>query len=74
MDYGLPKNFVQDNEAKSTKGILRGLHYQLNSPQGKLIRVILGSILDIAVDVRTGSPTFGKSKSVVLSGINKKML
>jgi len=74
MEYGLPKNFVQDNEAKSTKGVLRGLHYQLNSPQGKLIRVTLGSILDIAVDVRTGSPTFGKSESVVLSGINKKML
>ena len=74
MEYGLPENFVQDNETKSTKGVLRGLHYQLNRPQGKLVRVILGSILDIAVDVRTGSPTFGKSKSVVLSGINKKML
>ena len=74
MEYGLPENFVQDNEAKSTKGVLRGLHYQLNTPQGKLVRVIFGSILDIAVDVRTGSPTFGKSESVVLSGINKKML
>lgn len=74
IEYGLPENFVQDNEAKSTKGVLRGLHYQLNNPQGKLVRVILGSILDIAVDVRTGSPTFGKSESVVLSGKKKKML
>ena len=55
----LPINFVQDNEVKSTKGVLRGLHYQFNRPQGKLVRVISGSILDVAVDIRKGSPTFG---------------
>ena len=69
-----PKNFVQDNEVKSSKGVLRGLHYQLNRPQGKLVRVIFGAIIDVAVDIRIGSPTFGKSEMIELSDVNKKML
>ena len=70
----LPKNFVQENEVKSSKGVLRGLHYQLNKPQGKLVRVIFGEIIDVAVDIRIGSPTFGKSEMIELSDVNKKML
>ena len=70
----LPINFVQDNEVKSTKGVLRGLHYQFNRPQGKLVRVISGSILDVAVDIRKGSPTFGQSEIVHLTAENNKML
>jgi dTDP-4-dehydrorhamnose 3,5-epimerase len=73
-EYGLPTNFVQDNEVKSSRGVLRGLHYQLKNPQGKLIRVVLGSILDVAVDIRIGSPSFGKSEMVDLSAENRKML
>ena len=67
-------NFVQDNEVRSKKRVLRGLHYQLKNPQGKLVRVVLGSILDVAVDIRIGSPTFGKYEIVELSENNKKML
>ena len=70
----LPINFVQDNEVKSTKGVLRGLHYQFNRPQGKLVRVVSGSILDAAVDIRKGSPTFGQSEIVHLTVENRKML
>ena len=70
----LPINFVQDNEVKSTKGVLRGLHYQFNRPQGKLVRVVSGSILDVAVDIRKGSPTFGQSEIVQLTVENRKML
>ena len=70
----LPINFVQDNEVKSAKGVLRGLHYQFNHPQGKLVRVISGSILDVAVDIRKGSPTFGQSEIVHLTAENNKML
>tara|TARA_B100001964_G_scaffold76348_1_gene86554 strand:- start:868 stop:1413 length:546 start_codon:yes stop_codon:yes gene_type:complete len=70
----LPINFVQDNEVKSTKGVLRGLHYQFNRPQGKLVRIISGSILDVAVDIRKGSPTFGQSEIVHLTAENNKML
>ena len=70
----LPINFVQDNEVKSTKGVLRGLHYQFNRPQGKLVRVISGSILDVAVDIRKGSPTFGQSEIVHLTAENNKIL
>ena len=70
----LPINFVQDNEVKSTKGVLRGLHYQYNRPQGKLVRVISGSILDVAVDIRKRSPTFGQSEIVHLTAENNKML
>ena len=70
----LPTTFVQDNEAKSTKGVLRGLHYQLRHSQGKLVRVVSGSILDVAVDIRKGSPTFGLSEIVPLTVENRKML
>lgn len=66
-------NFVQDNESCSSKGVLRGLHYQLAPySQSKLVRVIKGRVLDVAVDLRAGSPTFGKSVSVELSGENKR--
>lgn len=72
---GYSVDFVQDNESKSSYGVLRGLHYQLPPfAQSKLARVIKGEILDIAVDIRKGSPTFGKYVSVVLSEKNKKML
>ncbi|NOQ32278.1 MAG: dTDP-4-dehydrorhamnose 3,5-epimerase [Helicobacteraceae bacterium] len=72
---GFKINFIQDNESKSNRGVLRGLHYQLPPfAQTKLVRVIQGSVLDIAVDIRKGSPTFGKSMSIVLSAENKKQL
>ncbi|MEA1882344.1 MAG: dTDP-4-dehydrorhamnose 3,5-epimerase [Candidatus Marinimicrobia bacterium] len=64
--HGLPIHFVQDNQAKSSEGVLRGLHYQLNHPQGKLVWVSEGSVLDVAVDIRQGSPTFGQYESAVL--------
>lgn len=70
----LDLNFVQDNHSRSKKGVLRGLHYQLHQPQGKLVRVSSGSILDVAVDLRKSSPTFGQSFSVVLSDQNHKQL
>jgi len=60
--------FVQDNQSKSSKGVLRGLHFQKKHPQGKLVRAIQGEVFDVAVDLRTGSPTFGKWFGVVLSG------
>ncbi len=67
--------FIQDNESKSTFGVLRGLHYQLPPyAQSKLVRVIEGKVLDVAVDIRIGSPTFGKSSAVELSGENKRQL
>ena len=68
-------NFVQDNESKSSYGVLRGLHYQL-APycQSKLVRVIQGSVIDVAVDIRVGSPTFGKHVAVELTGENRKQL
>ncbi len=71
---GIRAKFVQDNEVRSKYGVLRGLHYQLKSPQGKLIRCILGTIIDVAVDIRIGSPTFGKHIKLELSADNKKML
>lgn len=72
---GKPIHFCQDNEAKSTKGVLRGLHYQLPPfAQSKLVRVILGKVLDIAVDIRRGSVTFGQCVAVELSGENKHQL
>ncbi len=68
-------NFVQDNESKSTRGVLRGLHYQLPPfAQSKLVRVIKGKVLDVAVDIRKGSPTFGKYVAVELSEENKREL
>lgn len=66
--------FVQDNHSKSGKGILRGLHYQLTQPQGKLVRVIAGEIYDVAVDMRRTSPTFGKWVGVTLSADNHRQL
>jgi len=69
---GLKVNFVQDNESKSSKGVLRGLHYQIgDSAQAKLVRVIKGKVLDVVVDLRPGSLTFGEHVSIVLSGENK---
>jgi len=75
-DYlGFQLNFVQDNESKSTKGVLRGLHYQLApAAQSKLVRVIKGRVLDVAVDIRVGSPTFGKHVAVELTSDNHKQL
>lgn len=72
---GYPVNFLQDNESKSSKGVLRGLHYQLHpASQTKLVRVIQGSVLDVAVDIRKGSPTFGQSLALELSAENKRQL
>lgn len=66
--------FVQDNHSKSSKGILRGLHYQLEQPQGKLVRVTRGEVFDVAVDMRQSSPTFGQWVGATLSEDNKQML
>ena len=72
---GYAVNFVQDNESKSTKGVLRGLHYQLAPhAQSKLVRVIEGAVLDVAVDIRSGSPTYGQHVAVELSADNKHQL
>ena len=71
---GLNMEFVQDNESKSTKGVLRGLHFQTKHTQGKLVRVNEGSVYDVAVDLRKGSPTFGKWEGLILSDENKKQL
>ena len=71
-EAGLYLNFVQDNQSMSSKGVLRGLHYQKEFPQGKLVRVIKGSVYDVAVDIRTGSRTFGKWYGVLLSEDNMK--
>ena len=65
---GLPTAFVQDNHSRSTEGVLRGLHYQLRQPQGKLVTCVRGTIFDVAVDIRVGSPTFGKWTGLTLSG------
>jgi dTDP-4-dehydrorhamnose 3,5-epimerase len=69
---GIAVNFVQDNQSKSGKGVLRGLHFQKKNPQGKLVRVIAGEVFDVAVDLRRNSATFGKWHSVILSAENKK--
>ena len=66
-EFGIFHNFVQDNQSCSAKGVLRGLHYQLQHPQAKLCRVVAGEALDVAVDIRVGSPHFGKSTVVLLS-------
>ena len=69
---GIDVDFVQDNESRSRKGVLRGLHFQKKNPQGKLVRVIEGEVFDVAVDLRKNSPTFGKWEGVVLTAENKK--
>jgi dTDP-4-dehydrorhamnose 3,5-epimerase len=71
---GRPTSFVQDNHSKSSKGILRGLHYQTENTQGKLVRVVSGEVFDVAVDIRKGSPTYGKWVGVYLSENNKRQL
>ncbi len=73
-EAGLDFNFVQDNHSKSTKGVLRGLHFQYTKPQGKLVRVIKGEVFDVAVDLRKNSSTFGKWEGFILSDENKKQL
>lgn len=72
-EIGLTMDFVQDNHSKSKKGVLRGLHFQTKHTQGKLVRVIAGSVLDVAVDLRRDSETFGKWYSVLLTAENKRM-
>jgi dTDP-4-dehydrorhamnose 3,5-epimerase len=71
---GLPEAFVQDNHSRSTRGVVRGLHYQLRHPQGKLVSVVTGEVLDVAVDIRKGSPFFGKWVGAVLSEENLKQM
>ena len=71
-EAGIDCTFVQDNQSKSKKGVLRGLHFQKTHPQSKLVRVIKGEVYDVAVDLREGSPTFGKHVGVILSEENKK--
>ncbi len=71
---GRDVDFVQDNHSRSAKNVLRGLHYQIRHPQGKLVRVVQGAVLDIAVDIRKSSPTFGKHVAVELSAENKRIL
>lgn len=66
--------FVQDNHSRSAKGVLRGLHYQINQPQGKLVRVVRGAVFDVAVDIRKSSPTFGKWVGIELSEENHRQL
>ena len=70
---GITAHFVQDNHSRSAKDVLRGLHYQIKQPQGKLVRVIAGEVFDVAVDVRRNSPTFGKWAGFNLSAENKRM-
>lgn len=73
-DIGLPDEFVQDNLSWSGKGVLRGLHYQLEHPQAKLVQVLKGEVFDVAVDIRVGSPFFGQWAGVMLSEDNKRQL
>lgn len=73
-EAGLDIPFVQDNHSRSAKGVLRGLHYQLSNPQGKLVRVTQGAVFDVAVDIRRSSPDFGRWTGHVLSADNKAML
>ena len=73
-DLGIHADFVQDNHSRSQQGILRGLRYQLQHPQGKLVRVTLGEVYDVVVDLRRSSPTFGQHEAVRLSADNKLML
>ena len=73
-ELGISEPFVQDNHSYSEKNVIRGLHYQIRHPQGKLVRVIIGEILDVALDLRRSSPTFGKWESFKLSGENKRIV
>lgn len=71
---GLTKAFVQDNHSYSVQGTLRGLHYQLHHPQGKLVRVLAGEVFDVAIDIRRGSPTFGQWSGYYLSAANRRQI
>jgi dTDP-4-dehydrorhamnose 3,5-epimerase len=71
-EAGLDLTFVQDNQSKSKKGVLRGLHFQYTKPQGKLVRVLRGIVFDVAVDLRNNSPTYGKWEGIIISEENKK--
>jgi dTDP-4-dehydrorhamnose 3,5-epimerase len=73
-ELGIEEHFVQDNHSCSSRNVLRGLHYQIKNAQGKLVRVVEGEILDVALDVRRSSPTFSRWEAVRLSGENKRML
>ena len=72
-ELGLAADFVQDNHSISTRAVLRGLHYQIQQPQGKLVRVVVGEVLDVAVDLRRSSPHFGRWATFVLSAANRRM-
>jgi dTDP-4-dehydrorhamnose 3,5-epimerase len=74
IEAGITDKFVQENHSSSQKGVLRGLHYQVKQTQGKLVRVIAGEILDVAVDIRRSSPTFGQWVGIILSETNKRQL
>jgi len=71
---GITSEFVQDNHSRSARNVLRGLHYQIKQPQGKLVRVIAGEVFDVSVDIRKNSPTYGKWTGINLSAENKRML
>ena len=71
FEAGIKFDFVQDNHSSSSRGVLRGLHFQKNKPQGKLVRVVKGEVFDVAVDLRQGSPSFGQWESVILTEKNK---
>lgn len=73
-EAGIAASFVQDNHSRSSRGVLRGLHYQVQHPQGKLVRVVAGEVFDVAVDLRRSSPTFGRHVAVRLSADDKRML
>lgn len=73
-ETGFSPTFVQENHSKSTRGVLRGLHYQIQQPQGKLVRVVRGAVFDVAVDIRRSSPTFGQFVGTELSAENKHMI
>ena len=73
-EHGLPTEFLQDNHSRSARGVLRGLHYQRRSPQGKLVSVVRGEVWDVAVDIREGSPTFGKWFGMTLSEARRQLL
>lgn len=73
-ELGIDAHFVQDNHSRSSKGVLRGLHYQIVQPQGKLLRVVSGEIYDVVVDIRRGSPSFSRHVAVRLSAANRSML